>query len=157
MLWRRPVTMALCAIGIASLASTRADAVDIAGGSRSGLAAFLTREYPEGAGIVSGSCSKIDTGRGAKLKLVVYLFLPRSKPDGYVVEIDETDGAPRSVAIGQVFFEKGKLSIGESSGGFGLDEVLDAEANYLLQKPLHFYHTFREAAFERPTQHCPSA
>ena len=135
---------------IGLVASAGADVVRE--GGRRGMISFLKDEYSEKAGIVSGACATSDlSGRSTG---VVYLFLPRSRMDGYLIEVDETTRPAGTGGIGQLFFDGGALHIGEATGGLGERAELEATANYLLKRPLHYHRSFREAVYERPWQRC---
>lgn len=111
----------------------------------------------EDGGVRSGSCLRPIGDIGTE-EFVVYLLLPVSRIEGFVVEMSGDDGdATEIVANAGIasFNESGDTMI---RGNLGLGWVADAyrvAANFIRQSELFLDDTYEEALARLPTTRCP--
>ncbi len=111
----------------------------------------------EEGGVRSGSCLR-PIGEIGTEEFSVYLLLPVSRIEGFVVEMSGDDGAATEVVANAgiaSFSESGDTMI---RGNLGLGWVADAyrvAANYIRESELYLDDTYEQALSRLPTTRCP--
>jgi hypothetical protein len=111
----------------------------------------------EQGGVRSGSCLRPIGDIGTE-EFAVYLLLPVSRIEGFVIEMSGDDGAATEVVANAgiaSFTESGDTAI---RGNLGLDWVAEAyrvAANFIRQSELHLDDSYEQALSRLPTEQCP--
>ena len=111
----------------------------------------------EEGGVRSGACLRPIGDVGTE-EFAVYLLLPVSRIEGFVVEMSGDDGAATEVVANAgiaSFSESGDTII---RGNLGLGWVAEAyrvAANHIRQSELHLDETYEQALSRLPTTQCP--
>nr|TFG51255.1 MAG: hypothetical protein E4H34_06510 [Hyphomicrobiales bacterium] len=108
-------------------------------------------------GVRSGSCLRPIGDVGTE-EFTVYLLLPVSRIEGFVVEFSGDDGAP-----GEVVANAGIASFTENGdtvirGNLGMEWVADAyrvAANFIRTKEMYLDDSYGAAFARLPTERCP--
>ena len=141
----------------------------LAGISSASAQSILGKERPDVAmilegmasvaegGVRSGSCLR-RTGDEGSEDFAVYLLLPASRIEGFVVEISGDAGAPSEIVAnaGIVSFdEDGDMSV---RGNLGLEWIADAyrvAGNFIRAGEMFEDADYAAALARLPTEHCP--
>lgn len=111
----------------------------------------------EQGGVRSGSCLRPIGDVGTE-EFAVYLLLPVSRIEGFVVEMSGDDGAATEVVANAgiaSFDESGDTVI---RGNLGLEWVAEAyrvAANFIRESELHLDESYEQALSRLPTTQCP--
>ena len=111
----------------------------------------------DGQGVRSGSCLRPIGDPGTE-EFAVYLLLPNSRIEGFVVEMSGDDGAE-----GEIVANAGIVSFAPDGdaivrGNLGLGWVADAyrvAANSIRSKEMHEDMNYADALSHLPTERCP--
>lgn len=143
---------------LSALFSVPAQAQGLIGKSREEALQVLEQmASTEDGGVRSGACLRPIGDVGTE-EFAVYLLLPVSRIEGFVVEMSGDDGA-----VTEVVANAGIASFTESGdtvirGNLGLEWVAEAyrvAANFIRQSELHLDATYEQALSRLPTTRCP--
>jgi len=108
-------------------------------------------------GLRSGSCLR-PIGEIGTEEFAVYLLLPNSRVEGFVVEMSGDDGGESEIVANAgivSFTESGDAAV---RGNLGLGWVADAyrvAANFIRSKEMDVDRTYAEALSRLPVERCP--
>ena len=108
-------------------------------------------------GVRSGSCLR-PIGEIGTEEFAVYLLLPVSRIEGFVVELSGDDGDPSEVVAnaGIASFSESGDTIIRGNLGFGwVAEAYRVAANYIRSNEMHMDASYEEALARVPTERCP--
>jgi hypothetical protein len=135
-----------------------ANAQGLLGKERPEVAAMLEQiAGTEGDGVRSGSCLRPIGDIGTE-EFSVYLLLPNSKIEGFIVELAGDDGAATEIAAnaGIVSFnEAGGAVIRDNNGLAWIAEVYAMAANFIRTREMYEDESYAEALQRVPTERCP--
>jgi len=151
-------TFALLALFLSLSISGNAMAQGVIGKNRAGVVGELEKlaSVLEG-GVRSGSCLR-PIGEIGTEEFTVYLLLPTSRIEGFVVELSGDDGAQDEVVANAgiaSFTENGDALI---RGNLGLEWVADAYrvvANSIRSGEMHLDNSYAGALARIPNERCP--
>ena len=108
-------------------------------------------------GVRSGSCLR-PIGNVGTEEFVVYLLLPVSRIEGFVVEMSGDDGAENEVVANAgiaSFSDSGDTIIRGNLGQEWVAEAYRVAANFIRLEEMHLDETYEEALARLPTERCP--
>lgn len=111
----------------------------------------------EEGGVRSGSCLRPIGDVGTE-EFAVYLLLPVSRIEGFVVEMSGDDGAENEVVANAgiaSFSDSGDTLIRGNLGQDWVAEAYRVAANFIRQEELYLDDTYEEALARLPTERCP--
>jgi len=111
----------------------------------------------EEGGVRSGSCLRPIGDVGTE-EFAVYLLLPVSRIEGFVVEMSGDDGAANEIVANAgiaSFSDSGDTIIRGNLGQEWVAEAYRVAANFIRQEELDLDDTYEEALARLPTERCP--
>jgi hypothetical protein len=111
----------------------------------------------EEGGVRSGSCLRPIGDVGTE-EFAVYLLLPVSRIEGFVVELSGDDGAANEIVANAgiaSFSDSGDTIIRGNLGQEWVAEAYRVAANFIRQEELDLDDTYEEALARLPTERCP--
>ena len=161
-LYRSPAlflfVLSLSALTLSPLVSASAQAQGLIGKGRGDALEVLEQMASVAEdGVRSGSCLRPIGDVGTE-EFAVYLLLPVSRIEGFVVEMSGDDGAENEVVANAgiaSFSDNGDTIIRGNLGQEWVAEAYRVAANFIRTKELHMDDTYEEALARLPTERCP--
>lgn len=154
---RMLLILAFLIVGFAVFAPS-AEAQGLLGKKRADAAAILEGiASTADGGVRSGSCLRPIGDIGTE-EFAVYLMIPVSKIEGFVVEMSGDDGAENEVVANAgiaSFTEEGDTVIRQNMGLEWVAEAYRLAANFIRSNEMFQDATYAEAISRLPTERCP--
>ncbi len=150
--------LTLSALVLPAVASAPAQAQGLIGKDRADALEALEQlaSVAEG-GVRSGSCLRPIGDVGTE-EFAVYLLLPVSRIEGFVVEMSGDDGADNEVVANAgiaSFSESGGTIIRGNLGQEWVAEAYRVAANFIRQEEMYLDDSYEEALARLPDERCP--
>jgi hypothetical protein len=154
---RLVLILALSIVGF-GLSGTSVDAQGLPGKKRADAAAVLEGiASAEDGGLRSGSCLR-PIGEVGTEEFSVYLLLPVSKIEGFVVEFSGDDGTDNEIVANAgivSFAEDGDAVIRQNMGLEWVAEAYRLAANFIRANEMYQDDSYADALSRLPTERCP--
>ena len=152
---RMNVRLQFCPLLLALLAAAPAAHAQLLNRGRDNAAAVLEGNATAAQGVRAGACLRPIGAIGSE-EFTVYLMLPKSKIEGFVVELSGSKGAPGEVVAnaGIVSFDDGKPAVRGNLGEGWMADAYRRAIEGIMARPLEEVGSYEAALAKVPTIRC---